>query len=234
MLNDENAQPVGQRNGGRRSAVSKPAEVPAALSVLLDAGARFEHGRWACDSFKFAQQLKSAMLRPGAKEALLSALSEEWAESSRLEAALQPMHMADAPSAVKDSLVRRLLHVEPLQTELACELFQLLPQHEEAEPEARGAMRLTTLILAQFKWLEFVADGRALIDAARQATHSPSVGTPHLLTLPMCFQCGSPPEMFPARHVPQCLFGLTTPVFFFLLLLFFLKGDGGRGARAQT
>ena len=210
MLNDENAQPVGQRNGGRRSAVSKPAEVPAALSVLLDAGARFEHGRWACDSFKFAQQLKSAMLRPGAKEALLSALSEEWAESSRLEAALQPMHMADAPSAVKDSLVRRLLHVAPLQTELACELFQLLPQHEEAEPEARGAMRLTTLILAQFKWLEFVADGRALIDAARQATHSPSVDTPHLLTLPMCFpmcfQCGSPPRCCPPVTSPNaCL-----------------------------
>ena len=132
------------------------------------------HGLALADSFAFRQHVNKALEGDGAADELVGALADAWADPDALRASLVPMH---APAggraagfgaeAVKDSLVRLLLHVDPLQAGVAKALLEMLPALQaELEPEsAHGGMPLPKLLLSQFRWLERVVDGEALLDA---------------------------------------------------------------------
>jgi len=62
--------------------------------------------------------------------------------------------------------VRLLLHVDSLQPDIASSLMQLLPEYQGEE--ASDAMTTTRLILSQFRWLEHIVDGAALVGAASE------------------------------------------------------------------
>eukprot|EP00965_Chrysotila_dentata_P032057 1069144-Pleurochrysis_carterae.AAC.1 len=104
-------------------------------------------------------------------QAVLDFLSEELSEVSRLAAALQPLSSSERGSigglcggpSVGDSLLRTLLHVDALQSEVGAALLQLLPEHQHTS--AAGGMPMSKAILSQFRWLERVVDGAALVGA---------------------------------------------------------------------
>ena len=118
-------------------------------------------------AFAFKARVNRAMQRgPGAKEELLDALFEAWAGPESLRCALRPTRAQDGDT-VKDSLVRLLLQCEGVQTELAQRLLEALPDHQD-ELEGRAmphaGMPLPKLVLSQFRWLDYVADGAALLE----------------------------------------------------------------------
>ena len=155
---------------------------PSAPNALQAAGVeRADDGSYVLsDSLGFRSCIEKAMRPAGAKEALLSALGECWASADELRLALQPTRVAGpvAPASegawsqgAKDSVVRLLLHCDSLQKELAALLFTLLPEHQD-EMEGAGAVRarmpLPKLILSQFRWLERIVDGGALLESLEE------------------------------------------------------------------
>ena len=116
------------------------------------------------DGFTFRNSIERAMRRPGAKDALLSALRDAWSEPDALRAALQPTRSAaSATSAAGDAIVRLLLQCSSVQTELAQQLLEGLADHQEELERACTGMPLAKLVLSQFRWLEHVVDGSALL-----------------------------------------------------------------------
>jgi len=146
----------------KRTATSK-------LDQLVGAGGATraeETGGWAlADAFRFRQAMAQEARRAGFKEELMAALADEWSDAARLGALLRPTVGTD--SSAHDSLVRLLLHVDALQSDVAAGLMQLLPDYQEDEVSS-GAMSTTRLILSQFRWLEHIVDGAALVDAASE------------------------------------------------------------------
>jgi hypothetical protein len=74
--------------------------------------------------------------------------------------------------AVKDSVVRLLLQCSSVQTALAQQLLQSLQEHQDeldggAAP-AHAGMPLAKLVLSQFRWLETVVDGAALLETLEE------------------------------------------------------------------
>ena len=158
-----------------KSAPAAPAGPAVPHGLLEEAGVTSTpHGLALADSFAFRQHVNKALEGDGAADELVGALADAWADPDALRASLVPMH---APAggraagfgaeAVKDSLVRLLLHVDPLQAGVAKALLEMLPALQaELEPEsAHGGMPLPKLLLSQFRWLERVVDGEALLDA---------------------------------------------------------------------
>ena len=166
-----------QKRGTKRSAPTQPSpeEAPqsAGLALLASVGAGRKADGWvlAADSFRFRQQLDQQMRDPARYDELLAALGDEFAVSDKLRLALAPMRATDGhdDAAVKDSLVRHLLHVDALQTQVARLLLEKLPElQDESERPQAGVMTLTKLLLSQFKWLEHVVDGHALVETVRE------------------------------------------------------------------
>ena len=121
------------------------------------------------DSFKFREHLKRTMKPYDARDELLQGLSYSWEDASSLRNALSPMG-ASAGDRVKDSLVRMLLQVDPLQAELTNLLFEKLGM------ETDGDMALSRLIVSQFRCLDHVVDGEALINTVSQTLQAPALG----------------------------------------------------------
>ena len=138
------------------------------------------------DTFVFRQQVRAAVRRPGAKDELLGAVQEAWSDPAELRAALQPTRSrlsavgGSATAACsfdggfKDSFARLLLQCDDLQTGLASMLLERLAELQDELEDATAAtggggglstsqMPLPKLILSQFRWLEHVADGAALL-----------------------------------------------------------------------
>ena len=156
-----------------RAPSNRPAKRGAAKAgldeLLAAAGASRqpgEGGGWAiADAFRFRQQITREAEADGFKEELLAALSDECFDPARLVALLRPTAGAAAVSS-NDSIVRLLLHVDSLQPDIASSLMQLLPEYQGEE--ASDAMTTTRLILSQFRWLEHIVDGAALVGAASE------------------------------------------------------------------
>ena len=111
-------------------------------------------------------------------------LWEEWEDPASLRQALSPMRTpgagaASAGDGVKDSLVRMLLHVDPLQTDLATKLLEKLPELEDEMDTDGNSMPLPRLIVSQFRWLEYVVDGEKMVDSVRETmeVHDPACST---------------------------------------------------------
>ena len=145
------------------------------LPQLKEAGVAFGAGAYqlTTDSFKFREHLKRTMKRNDARDELIQGLADSWEDASSLRQALSPMRMGDSAAAaagdgVKDSLVRMLLQVDPLQTELANMLFEKLGELQADMDTDGNSMPLPRLIISQFRWLEHVVDGEALINAVSQ------------------------------------------------------------------
>ena len=161
---------------GRAKVGDPAAPDPAAASLhpqLAGAGlTRTSEGYQLADTFLFRQQLDRAMRRQDAKDDLIQSLSNSFEEEGGLRQMLVPMRSPSAGGSgnegVKDSVVRMLLHVDSLQTDVAKLLFEQLPQVQDVM-ETDGSMPLTRLILSQFRWLEHVVDGDALIEAFNEA-----------------------------------------------------------------
>lgn len=102
---------------------------------------------------------------PEFKEQLVTALAKEWSVPTKLDALLRPSVGSD--SSANDSLVRLLLHVDTLQGDIASGLMQLLPEYQEEEAGA-GGVPMVRLILSQFRWLERIVDGAALVETASE------------------------------------------------------------------
>ena len=198
-----------------KSKGSKPQEENAAPpapavphALLASAGlSRAADGSYLiADAFVFRQHIERACRDDNAKSELLAALAEAWAEPDALRTALQPTRAAASVSTatslfgdggVKDSVVRLLLQCTSVQTSLAQQLLEVLPEHqEELEGAASHAgMPLPKLVLSQFRWLEHVADGNGTtrppaplefeqspseiqpVRAARSPAHAHSVAT---------------------------------------------------------
>ena len=169
--------------------MTKAADQAEVLPQLKEAGVALgSDGSYqlTTDSFKFREHLKRTMKRDDARDELIQSLADSWEDASSLRQALSPMGAAAAAGdGVKDSLVRMLLQVDPLQTELANTLFEKLGELQ-ADMETDGnSMPLPRLIISQFRWLEHVVDGEALINTVSQTlqvSHPPlrvSVDPPH-------------------------------------------------------
>ena len=164
-----------------RSKSSEPSRHP--LDLLKEAGAEWDDsggGRsWTlADPFRFRLTVTAA-LDEDVKGPLLAALADEWSHAPRLAASLQPMAGTATTSTAYGSLVRLLLQVDALQTDVGRMLLQLLPEHQN-ETSSNG-MPLTKLILGQFRWLEYVVDGAALMETVSemlQARAALSTGAP--------------------------------------------------------
>ena len=80
-----------------------------------------------------------------------------------LQAALQPLEII-GPRVVLtgDSLIRILLNVAPIQTEVASLLLERLAGFNEAHPGQPGEAGLPHLILGQFRWLDALIDGNTI------------------------------------------------------------------------
>ena len=151
---------------------TKAADEAEVLPQLKEAGVALgSDGSYqlTTDSFKFREHLKRTMKRDDARDELIQGLADSWEDASSLRQALSPMGAAAAAGeGVKDSLVRMLLQVDPLQTELANTLFEKLGELQ-ADMETDGnSMPLPRLIISQFRWLEHVVDGEALINTVSQ------------------------------------------------------------------
>ena len=151
---------------------TKAADEAEVLPQLKEAGVALgSDGSYqlTTDSFKFREHLKRTMKRDDARDELIQSLADSWEDASSLRQALSPMGAAAAAGdGVKDSLVRMLLQVDPLQTELANTLFEKLGELQ-ADMETDGnSMPLPRLIISQFRWLEHVVDGEALINTVSQ------------------------------------------------------------------
>ena len=146
------------------------------LPQLKEAGVAFgADGSYqlTTDSFKFREHLKRTMKRNDARDELIQGLADSWEDASSLRQALSPMRMpagaaTSAGDGVKDSLVRMLLQVDPLQTELANMLFEKLGELQADMDTDGNSMPLPRLIISQFRWLEHVVDGEALINSVSQ------------------------------------------------------------------
>ena len=155
---------------------TKAADEAEVLPQLKEAGVAFgADGAYqlTTDSFKFREHLKRTMKRNDARDELIQGLADSWEDASSLRQALSPMRMGDSAAAaagdgVKDSLVRMLLQVDPLQTELANMLFEKLGELQADMDTDGNSMPLPRLIISQFRWLEHVVDGEALINAVSQ------------------------------------------------------------------
>ena len=155
---------------------TKAADETEVLPQLKEAGVAFSADgsyQLTTDSFKFREHLKRTMKRNDARDELIQGLADSWEDVSSLRQALSPMRMpAGAATAagdgVKDSLVRMLLQVDPLQTELANMLFEKLGELQADMDTDGNSMPLPRLIISQFRWLEHVVDGEALINAVSQ------------------------------------------------------------------
>ena len=122
------------------------------------------------DSFAFRQHVNKALEGDGAADELVGALADAWADPDALRSAAsrctarRGRAAGFGAEAVKDSL--KLLHVDPLQAGVAKALLEMLPALQaELDPGAHGGMPLPKLLLSQFRWLERVVDGEALLDA---------------------------------------------------------------------
>ena len=164
------------------------------LPQLREAGVAFgADGSYqlTTDSFKFREHMKRTMKRNDARDELIQGLADSWEDTSNLRQALSPMRMpAGAATAagdgVKDSLVRMLLQVDPLQTELANMLFEKLSELQADMDTDGNSMPLPRLIISQFRWLEHVVDGEALVNSVSQT-----------------LQVGRPPLHGPDIHAPK-------------------------------
>jgi len=176
MHTDENAALQLPRRVGKASA---PATTAAAAlhPILASAGLTAAADGFALgDTFSFKMTIERAMRRPGAQDELLESLRETWADPSALRLALQPTRAATTGGslgdAVKDSVVRLLLQCSSVQTALAQQLLQSLQEHQDeldggAAP-AHAGMPLAKLVLSQFRWLETVVDGAALLETLEE------------------------------------------------------------------
>ena len=155
---------------------TKAADETEVLPQLKEAGVALSADgsyQLTTDSFKFREHLKRTMKRNDARDELIQGLADSWEDVSSLRQALSPMRMpAGAATAagdgVKDSLVRMLLQVDPLQSELANMLFEKLGELQADMDTDGNSMPLPRLIISQFRWLEHVVDGEALINAVSQ------------------------------------------------------------------
>ena len=169
------------------AATKEAAHAAEVLPQLADAGiARSADGGYLLntDSFKFRQHMERTMRRIDARDDLIQNLAEEWEDPASLRQALSPMRTpgagaASAGDGVKDSLVRMLLHVDPLQTDLATKLLEKLPELEDEMDTDGNSMPLPRLIVSQFRWLEYVVDGEKMVDSVRETmeVHDPACST---------------------------------------------------------
>ena len=204
-------------NRDRTSSLSraKPPEPaapdPAAANVhlqLAEAGlTRNSDGYQLADTFLFRQHLDRAMRRQDTKDDLIQSLSNTFEEEGGLRQMLVPMRSKSVAGSgnegVKDSVVRMLLHVDSLQTDVAKLLFEQLPQVQDVM-ETDGSMPLTRLIMSQFRWLEHVVDGDALIEAFSEAMEvpPPAAAAPSDQASRLHESHASRPMARPCAHVP--------------------------------
>ena len=169
---NENRSP---QRGNIRGAKEPPAAVAiVGHPVLAKAGlaAAADGTLLLAESFGFKLAIDRACRQTAVREELLAVLADEWSNPVALRAALQPTHAATASAlgggdSVKDSLVRLLLQCVSIQTDLARLLIQELANHQDeldgSAPPHVG-MPLVKLVLSQFRWLEQVVDGSALLE----------------------------------------------------------------------
>jgi hypothetical protein len=172
---DENASV--QKNAPvplEKDPVPNQASIPVPHAILEAAGLSIsaEGSFLVSDGWLFRQNVKTAVHQPGALDDLLAALTEAWSDPRALRAALLPTRappggssasgaLGGALGGVADSVIRLLLQCETLQTPLAQQLLEALPEHQdELETAApHSGMPLPKLVLSQFRWLEHVVDG---------------------------------------------------------------------------
>lgn len=135
--------------------------------LLGQAGCTLSSGRDGCeyeveDPRKLRRLLEQKLTLNGELRAsFLAGLQEQLAEVPVLHAALKPMQVTGNAPITGDSFVRVLLNVAPLQANVSQMLLERLPEFCDAQGEEAP---LPQLILGQFRWLDHVADPRALTD----------------------------------------------------------------------
>ena len=141
---DENQAPSNrpQKRAGKSSELEELLAVAGASRCAKTADWRLE------DAFSFRQRVAQQVLLPELKEKLVGALTQEWSEMEKLEALLRPTVGSD--SSANDSLIRLLLHVEALQSEIAAGLMQLLPDYQDETTDS-GGFSMIRRILSQFR-----------------------------------------------------------------------------------
>lgn len=172
------------------------------------------HGFLVADTFSFRQTIERAVRAPSALAELMSALTEAWAEPDALRAALQPTRAAVSAAgggaigeSVKDSLVRLLLQCDPVQTELAQMLLEQLPEHQEdleAPPAQVSGMPLAKLVLSQFRWLERIVDGAALLETIESMLQASGRSWARRRVQTGCSPSPPQPPLSPPPTLPLC------------------------------
>ena len=153
----------------------------ACTRLLAEAGiSRTPDGGFAIsDSLGFRSTIERSTRQAAAKDELMTALSDSWADPTELRLALQPTRAdtgAGVGEGVKDSLVRLLLHCQTIQSEVATILIEMLPEHQTEIDNASAShvqMPLPRLILSQFRWLEVVVNGSELLESISQMLQAP-------------------------------------------------------------
>jgi Fanconi anemia group D2 protein len=195
---DENSAP------SNRPAKRAPGKAPALDQLVSSGGASRceETGDWAlADAFRFRQQMAQEVVQnPEFKEELVTALAKEWSDPAKLDALLRPSVGSD--SSANDSLVRLLLHVDALQGDIASGLMQLLPEYQEEEA-GPGGVPVVRLILSQFRWLERIVDGAALVETASEILQVRPHAAPNAPSQCAITRCShAPPLPLRSRYRP--------------------------------
>ena len=163
---------------GARSA--EPTPHPIALLAEAGIAVAADGTNLLADGFAFRRVVDRASRRPGAKDELLEQLAAAWANPAAFRAMLQPTHAASSAAAggggalgdgVKDSVIRLLLQCGSVQTELAQALLESLADHQdelEGHAPPHAGMPLAKQVLSQFRWLEHIEDGSALLGTLGQ------------------------------------------------------------------